>query len=308
MVYTLVVPPDSPCGCESGKTFGECHLRDGSVNLVWKDMNPPLPMTGESVKKCHFAYTNNCGEGISREHVISKAVLKEIGTKKIDISTREFQKTLPLDSDALKIKRLCKRHNSGLSRIDTEAGRFIRTIQKADQILASRPEFPIRAYLFAGFDIERWLLKTMLNLYYSRQSVDPQKFKLPPGLMAQFNSPVRSPYGLYVPYKYPGGEKAQFKIEKTASFALVIEDDYVIGIKVELSGFEILYLAAGFGAHNPDFLLTHTQRPKTVVFFEGQETVVINLGWVEGAQMDIWISRGDPNAKQPEGIFSGYHE
>jgi len=307
MTYTLIVPPESLCGCESGKPFGECHLgKDGNIQMIWKDFNPPLPMTGESIRKCHFAYTNNCGEGISREHIVSRAVLKEINSKSITLSTSDFSRDLSIDSDSLKTKRLCRRHNSGFGRVDTQAGRFIRTVQKVDEILANQPAFPVRAYLFSGFDIERWLLKTLLNIYYSRLSVNPQLFTLPPNIPAAFNSPLPSPYGLYVPFIKIEGEMHSFKIQKNAEFNLITEGNTVTGIKAMLSGLQLVFILAGTLPYSQEFSTTHTQRPKTIVFFEGQESVCIMMGWTEGAKMDLWISRGDPKAKTPEGIFSDY--
>src|SRR4029450_7686939 len=144
----LIVPPESPCGCESGKAFGECHLNPaGDVTLVWKDFNPPLRMTGLRVPKGHFGYTNNCGDGISKEHIISKAVLSQLTDKRIRLSSALFTKELPLDSDALKTKRMCRRHNTAFGRVDREVGRFVRVLQQLDRIVSEPQERPIRAYL-----------------------------------------------------------------------------------------------------------------------------------------------------------------
>lgn len=307
MTYTLIVPPESPCGCENGKAFGDCHLgTDGNIQMIWQDFNPPLPGTGERIPKCHFAYTNNCGGGITKEHIISRAVLKEIDEKKIVFTTSAFTKELPINSDALKTKRLCRRHNTAFGRVDTQVGRFARTIQKLDQILQLRPERPIRAYLFAGFDLERWMLKTLLNVYYARLSVNPQAFSLPTNIQAAFNAPLRRPFGLYVPFKKGDGDILSYSIGKKAAFNLLTEGPQVTGISATLSGLELVFLMSGTMPYSPEFATKHTYRPKTLVYFQGQETVSVFMGWQEGDKMDIWMSRGDPAAITPEGIFSDY--
>ena len=55
-------------------------------------------------------------------------------------------------------------------------------------------------------DLERWMLKTLLNVYYARLSVNPQAFSLPTNIQAAFNAPLRRPFGLYVPFKKGDGD------------------------------------------------------------------------------------------------------
>src|SRR5215213_101926 len=92
-MFTLVVPPESPCGCGSGQAFGDCCLRDGEIKLSPKTINPPPPVTGQSIRKCLFASTNNCGGGISGDHIISAAILRRITTDKITISGTGFSRS-----------------------------------------------------------------------------------------------------------------------------------------------------------------------------------------------------------------------
>lgn len=98
--FWLIVPPESPCGCGSGKSFGDCHLEDGNVKLSSKNINPPMPLTGQNIKKCYFAFTNNCGGGISKEHIISRTVLSKINDKQIDFTRDGITRTYSLDSSS----------------------------------------------------------------------------------------------------------------------------------------------------------------------------------------------------------------
>ncbi|MBP6212728.1 MAG: hypothetical protein KA447_06755, partial [Pyrinomonadaceae bacterium] len=280
MTYWLIVPPESPCGCESGKLFGDCHLNsNGDIQLIWKDYNPPLPGTGEQIRKCHFAYTNNCGAGISREHIISKAVLKELTEDRIRLQTANFVKELPLNSDALKTKRMCRRHNSAFGVVDREIGRFVRVVQQLPKTLEAQFERPIRAYLFAGFDLERWFLKTLLNLYFSRLSVNPKTFSLPNNIAAAFNSPLPRPYGLYMPFHEIDSDKYRFSIGKHAAFNLTTEGSTVTGITASLAGLDFVFLLAGSLPYMLEFASSHTYRPQNLVFFEGKESVSALIGW-----------------------------
>jgi len=123
-MFTLVYSAESPCACGSGREFGQCCLVDGKVLSKPKVIVPPQPQTGESHAKCLLNWSNDCCSKISGDHIISRAVLKVLGDKKIKLSTKNFVREHSLDSSALKTKKLCQRHNSALSPIDSEAARF----------------------------------------------------------------------------------------------------------------------------------------------------------------------------------------
>lgn len=305
----MVVPPGSPCGCESGKTFGECHLRPDGVNVVPRDFNPPLPLTGKTTKKCYFAFTNNCDGRLSKEHIISKAVLKEISTPKIFLHSRGEVRQHSINSSGLTVRRLCQRHNSGFHRIDSEAGRFLRAIQKADQVLNEKPDRALRLYLFHGEDLERWLLKTLLNLYHSRLCVNPNQFHLPPGVATLFSGViVPPPYGCYVKTADPSADVHSISIQKLLAFNLLIEGSYVVGVSVALSGVEFVFLIGGRAAFSSDFLALHTHRPRYLTFFEENHVVSLVLAGYKGSEQAVTLSLGQPNAALPEIVFSDFEE
>ncbi len=196
--YRFVLTPESLCGCGNGRSFGECHGKDGSITIVCRDMNPPEPPTGESIKKCYLGFTNNCGEGISRDHILSKSVLKHIDQKKILFESGGVKRILAIRSDALTTKCLCKRHNSAFHLIDYQAGRLIEWIQMAHGYMRAPSGPSQKAFFFHGWDIERWFLKSLMAIYRARLTV-PQNAELPTNIFAGFNAFLPRPYGLYFP-------------------------------------------------------------------------------------------------------------
>ena len=53
------------------------------------------------------------------------------------------------------------------------------------------------------------------------------------------------------------------------------------GISATLSGLELVFLMSGTMPYSPKFSTKHTYRPKTLVYFQGQETVSVFMGWQE---------------------------
>lgn len=302
-MFTLVTPPESPCGCGSGKEFGNCHLQNGKIEIFPKNINPPPPQTYKSFKKCYFSFTNDCDGGMSGEHVVSKAVLRHISDKEIIIEGGNFSRKVSINSDSLKTKRLCRRHNTAVSPIDAEAGRLMKAVQQVVLMLAGEVDAIQRLYFFNQFDIERWLLKTLLNVYHSRQSISPQKFVLPPQTMSLFYSSLTPPFGLYIPVKESNGEMFKMKIAREAAVNLITEGNQVTGISISLSGLELKFLIAGHPQTVLDFQMSHSYRPKFINFFQGQEVGSIAIVGTHGDKPEIWISRGDPNASIPSDMI-----
>jgi hypothetical protein len=123
-MFTLVVPPESPCGCGSGRAFGSCCLRDGKIILSPKDIHPPEPITNQSMPGCFLADHHNCGGRLSGDHLISAVVLRQITTEKITVTGPEYSRSVFIQDNSLKIRWLCSRHNTALSPLDTQAGRL----------------------------------------------------------------------------------------------------------------------------------------------------------------------------------------
>lgn len=121
------------------------------------------------MKSCWAKSLGNCDDKISREHLVSSSVFN---SNKVIIKgfdwCKDEQKEVGLNS--IRTHILCRKHNSILSPIDTEAGGFISTINRCRVINQTRSKkgsgFKVIKY-DVNFDlIERWFLKTTLNLAY----------------------------------------------------------------------------------------------------------------------------------------------
>ncbi len=300
-MFTLVVPPESPCGCESGKRFGDCHLKDGRIITSPKWIDPPGEGDGRGAAKCVLSYTKNCGGGISGDHFVSAAVLREIvlsKTEKVVLQGPNFRREHVVDSDSLKTKRLCKRHNSAFSPIDTEAGRFFRAVYRAHSTLKDDPL--LKFYFFNGIDIERWLLKTMIMVYYAGiTGVGPRTHALPNYAAGSLLVPLPDPYGLYFPIRSGDRPELPLSIEKAASVKMLTEGGSVVGVTAVLCGLPLTLMVAGAGQTLGKFREGHAHRPPFFNFFHGQDVISIGIVWEKPGNQVMWLSRGDPNAAVP---------
>jgi hypothetical protein len=117
--------------------------------------------------------TNNCSSDISREHYLSANVLEQIAAseKAIKLSGAPFlaegeSKALPVQ--ALTAKILCQRHNTALSPLDQEAGRFFDILTSAIMRKATGPGSTKRnLWLASGTAVELWMLKVACGFYFS---------------------------------------------------------------------------------------------------------------------------------------------
>jgi hypothetical protein len=258
-------------------------------------------VTKQSIRKCLFAWTNNCGEGISGDHIISAAVLRRITTDKITITGTGFSRSVSIDSSSLKVKRLCRRHNTALGPLDAQAGRLFHAVQSTEDALASGVEPGQRLYLFDGFDIERWLLKTLLAAYYGRVSnIAPGTHELPQHTMKLFEHSLAPPFGLYLPVRTSGGGQYEMTLKRAASLHLITEGTLVAGIAVSLAGLELKLMIAGHPMSLQSFGPQHVFRPKFINFFQGKKVITIALAWMQGTDAVVWLSRGDPYAPLPQ--------
>lgn len=123
------------------------------------------------MEKCWAHLSGNCSEKISGEHLVSKGILEEMGGV-IRVQGFNWCKDEPkeIGMNALQSNFLCVRHNNLLSNYDKEAINFFRipeAWQKKSEFFKEKGfhirKIPIK-YSFNGFLLERWFLKTMVNL------------------------------------------------------------------------------------------------------------------------------------------------
>jgi hypothetical protein len=234
---------------------------------------------------------------MSGDHFMSAAVLRRIAGQNITITGPKGRRTLRIDNDALKTKHLCKRHNSALSPLDAEAGRLFQALRDADVALRDEAEPRQSFFLFSGIDIERWLLKTLMMVYYARiTSVQKISHRLPRELPYWLVDGVPPPYGLYFPVRTDMGSQHRLRSEHSATFALVTQNEMVVGVDVELGGFSFMLIASGL---TETLNATHHYRPQHINFFRGERVISVTLVWPGNPSATVWLSHGDQFAPVP---------
>ena len=299
--YEQVVPPDTPCGCDSGKALGDCCLQDGSIQIQPKAFRTPEQPTGKAEGKCFLRETMDCGGGISHEHILSKAILQELTTGGFRMTGPGFSmpKDVPLDSPALTTKRLCKRHNEALSPLDAEAGRLLRSLHKIEAFFLQGDD-ALKLYLFNGFDIERWLLKTLLTLFHGKlTNVNPKNHVIRPTVLANFGNRLPEPYGLYIPIKSVAGGRLECVIRPSSAIQLLTSSEQVIGISLTVSALSLKLLMDGEMEVIRSAAESHAYRPTFLNYYEKNEVRTIAFGWENNRNLAVWNSRGKPDAPLP---------
>lgn len=159
--------PYTPCPCGSAKKAKFCCFKSSK----WLKQPSSVYVNGQNNyvhPRCYANALGNCSETISREHYISEVVLKQ---QEIEGGVTAFgfsflgakSKSMPIKAMASNI--LCEAHNSALSALDSEAGRLFKySLEIAFSYYQASP-----INIFAGEDIELWLLKTFLGIFYSNQ-------------------------------------------------------------------------------------------------------------------------------------------
>lgn len=122
-------------------------------------------VTGYANPGCYASGLYDCDHKLSREHYISQALLKELGGAPIVSGLPWQQGPNKLGSKTMAAKVLCERHNGMLSPLDQVGGRFFKALSlDTDHGLWLSHR---QLVLFAGEDVERWLLKALLGAAFS---------------------------------------------------------------------------------------------------------------------------------------------
>ena len=123
---------------------------------------------------CWAACLGNCSDKMSREHIVTRAISldNEVTVRGMPWCADE-PKRVGLASLTAKI--LCVAHNSALSKVDEEAVRFVEALRESFRLLQVRigrsdHRWRIVRFPVDGYQMERWLLKTLINAAYDRGS------------------------------------------------------------------------------------------------------------------------------------------
>jgi hypothetical protein len=177
---------------------------------------------------CWAEPLGGCGSVQSREHYLSRAI---IGSGEVAVSGFPFLqgKARTIPGERLVAKMLCKIHNERLSPLDSSAGHFFQVLSAFKQrgIMRARgAKKPggIDMYEVDGALVERWMLKTLINVMFDRELTSDRKWR-PPELW------VRCVYGLAVfpdwcgLYLLPGQAKVTLGNSGVGIRLLTADDD-----------------------------------------------------------------------------------
>lgn len=116
-----------------------------------------------NTRKCYARILGGCDGGLSREHIVSEAILDNISpTNCIDVINPHWAKgeTKRVGKRRLTARVLCLKHNSLLSPLDTEMATFQAHVGRA----LSQHNKANEIECIDGNKIERWMLKVLLGL------------------------------------------------------------------------------------------------------------------------------------------------
>lgn len=172
---------NEPCPCGSLKEAGGCCYN----GRVWYKRPAVLGLRALSPKstvdKCYMKELRSCDGGISGEHLVSESVLhilKADGDFSISgVPWLPEGEAKIVGPRSLTAKCLCSRHNSALAPLDDAAKFFFSALK-----LCLELDVESQRYLVSGYDLERWLLKTIKALAVSGNLARGQKPL--PGLFA----------------------------------------------------------------------------------------------------------------------------
>jgi hypothetical protein len=116
----------------------------------------------------------NCSGPLNREHFVSKNLLKDF-EKDGGLHVRGYPHgndagRILMSAESMSAKVLCESHNSRLSNVDVEGGRFLLAFFNAHVGLVEEKFTTDQTYECDGPLIERWMLKFLCGLIASGQA------------------------------------------------------------------------------------------------------------------------------------------
>jgi hypothetical protein len=119
---------------------------------------PRPPVTQHANRRCYARSLNDCDQKLSKEHYLSRGVVRILAQGGPTNTVRATGLGLPpgeLPPDQVaQSKILCRRHNSALSHLDVVGERLFRAIREGLKLIPA-----YRYHSAPGVDVERWLLK-----------------------------------------------------------------------------------------------------------------------------------------------------
>lgn len=150
--------------------------------------------------RCYLKHLGDCSEILSAEHIISANLLRRMSkdgrTIKMDgLRWQKLGEQNRIGINSLVSKCLCDKHNSELSPLDAEAGKFFAWLHELGSVESKLPN----GMSINGRLVERWMLKSMVAYLESDKSgtshiVSPKLLNLITSAFARWPTG----WGLYV--------------------------------------------------------------------------------------------------------------
>jgi len=273
----------APCLCGSERRAVDCCLVDGKYFRAPSKIDLWASAKADAMARCYLRDTDRCVGPMSREHLISAAVLRAVYVDQLVVSGFPWLpngQTRSIGFKELTNKCLCSAHNNALSPLDLAAGRFFTALRVAD-LNRSGPAF---SQIVSGHDIERWMLKTLFAFAHSKSlasngspinpvfhpKIDPVtmladpaawvigsglSFRQPPGSLL-----LRSDgFGL-APFTLPGSNE-------------------IVGMTTSIQGFAFDLRAVPFDTTSPGHF-----RPSSIRFRHPNVVNEVTLCWSDGRE------------------------
>lgn len=250
------------------------------------------------MKKCWANSYGQCGNKITGEHLISKSILN----KRIIVQGFSWCKDQPkeIGQASLVNNFLCNHHNEALSPSDTEIANFVSSL---DKFTATENKFrkygfrvkkvPIK-YLINGLLIEKWFIKTLINICLTNEKEANIHFdKILPILYGDKKN--ENPYGFNFAVKTGQTLKRENQIQIAPLFNQTDSEKELAGGLFLFQGFKVIILipCSKFPIQNNQLALSDNNKQ-----FEG-----LQLNW-HNKEINQEMTKGRRKIKTQSIIFS----
>lgn len=240
-------------------------------------------------------WARNCSLRLSREHFISRSVLKLIGETHIAVNGLPWLaegETRALPIAGLVGNILCTRHNAAMSPLDTVASKFFGAIKSIYEDLGNNETLSRKRqwWLSSGEELELWLLKTGFGLYHSGNvATDRKKLcdvqSINTALMQTFQGELVSwPCWMYVMK-----EEDRSVYRNWLDFRPLADDngEKMVGLRLKFWGVCLLILIDPAIRYHETFLKGLVYRPNHISFRNQRRTHTIALTWPRKSVVNV---------------------
>ena len=124
---------------------------------------------------CWASRLNDCCDNTSREHLISASLFPKSNTIFVQGFHWCQNEVKEIGLASLTSKILCKHHNNNLSELDTAAGHAFNNFEYIAKLMTEASEnkerFKVKETHVNALLLERWLLKTLINVCYEQKQL-----------------------------------------------------------------------------------------------------------------------------------------